>query len=182
MTTNTLTNLLPDAYEALDIVSREQVGLITAVTVDARASQAAKGQKIRVPIAPKSNATFDITPAMAVPAESDSTIANQEIEITNFKGVPFSWDGEEQYGMDQGPGFANLRTGQIAQAMRTLTNMVEASLAGLHTQFSRAAGAVGTAPFATNTAAATATRKILIDNGSPIMDSSLVVKSTVVTD
>lgn len=182
MTTNTLTSLLPDAYAALDIVSREQVGLITAVTLDARASEAAKNQTIRVPIAPTSNASFDITPAMAVPAESDSTFTNQEITISNYKGVPFSWDGEEQYGMDQGPGYSNLRTGQIAQAIRTLTNLVEVDLAALHTKFSRAAGAVGTAPFATNTAAATAARKILVDNGASIMDSSLVLNSTAGAD
>ena len=41
---NTLTDLAPDLYAALDVVSRELVGMIPSVTVDARVNQAAVGQ------------------------------------------------------------------------------------------------------------------------------------------
>ena len=150
MTTNTLTNLLPDAYAALDVISRELTGLIPSVTVDARANQAAKGQDIRVPVIPESNALIDITPSMSDPSEADQTFDNVAITLTKYKAAPFSWDGEEEYGMNQGVGINNLRSGQILQAMRKLVNDVEADLAALHTGFSRAAGAVGTAPFCNN--------------------------------
>ena len=52
---NTLTNLIPSAYAALDVVSRELTGLIPAVTIDARSSMAAQNQTIYVPIVPESN-------------------------------------------------------------------------------------------------------------------------------
>ena len=44
---NTLTDLAPDLYAALDVVSRELVGMIPSVTVDARVNQAAVGQIVR---------------------------------------------------------------------------------------------------------------------------------------
>lgn len=182
MTTNTLTNLLPDAYAALDIVSRELTGLIPSVTVDARANQAAKNENIRVPIIPESNALIDITPSMAIPSEADQSFDNVAITLTKYKAAPFSWDGEEEYAMNKGVGINNLRSGQILQAMRKLVNEVESDLAALHTGFSRAAGAVGTAPFATTTAAITATRKILVDNGAPLDDASLVLNTTAGAD
>ena len=64
---NTLTDLAPDLYAALDVVSRELVGMIPSVTVDARVNQAAVGQIVRSHVVPAANALIDNTPAMAFP-------------------------------------------------------------------------------------------------------------------
>lgn len=178
MTTNTLTNLIPDLYAALDVVSRELVGMIPAVTTNSSAARAAVGQSVRVPVVPDSNAMVDTTPSMTLPSEADQTIGNTAITITKSKAVPFSWSGEEQRGLNAGPGYLSVRANQIAQAMRTLVNAVEADLTSLHSTFSRAAGTAGTTPFASNTAGLVAARKILVDNGAPLSDASLVIDST----
>lgn len=178
MTTNTLTNLIPDLYAALDVVSRELVGMIPAVTTNSSAARAAVGQSVRVPVVPDSNAMVDTTPSMTLPSEADQTIGNTAITITKSKAVPFSWSGEEQRGLNTGPGYMSVRANQIAQAMRTLVNAVEADLTSLHSTFSRAAGTAGTTPFASNTAGLVAARKILVDNGAPLSDASLVIDST----
>lgn len=177
---NTLTDLIPDLYAAMDVVSRELVGMIPAVTMDARVDRAAQGQDVIVPVAPTSNAMVDISPAMGVPVAADQTIGNTKIQITKAKAVPFSWEGNEQIGLNSGPGYLSLRAGQIAQAMRTLVNAVELDLCALHSTTSRAYGTAGTTPF--NTAGdftdAAEAMKLLKDNGAPLQDNHLVMNTT----
>ena len=182
MTTNTLTNLIPDLYAALDVVSRELVGMIPAVTVDASVNRAAVNENVRVPIAPANTAGGDITPAMSIPAEADQTIGYSTIAITKARAFPFSWNGEEQRGLNNGPGYLGIRANQIAQAMRAAVNEVETDLCALHAVMSRAAGTAGTTPFATNTAGLTAARQILADNGASLSDASLVLNTTAGTN
>jgi len=172
---NTLTDLAPDLYAALDVVSRELIGFIPAVTVDSSVNRAAVGQAVKVPIAPSSNSMIDTTPAMSVPSAADQTIGSTSISITKSKAVPFSWEGNEQVGLNSGAGYLTIRANQIAQAMRTLANAVELDLAALYATTSRAAGTVGTVPFVSNTAALSAARKILVDNGAPTSDLQLVI-------
>lgn len=172
---NTLTGLIPDLYAALDVVSRELIGFIPAVTTDAQVNRAAVGQNVTVAVAPSSNAMVDTTPAMSVPIAADQTIGKVSVQITKSKAVPFSWEGNEQVGLNSGAGYLTIRANQIAQAMRTLANAVEVDLAALYATTSRAAGTVGTVPFITNTAALSAARKILVDNGAPTSDLQLVI-------
>jgi len=172
---NTLTDLAPDLYAALDVVSRELVGMIPSVTVDARVNQAAVGQIVRSHVVPAANALIDNTPAMAFPTAAYQTIGNQEIVITKSKSAPFSWQGNEQDLLASGAGYMSVRANQMAQAMRKLVNDMEADLCGLYTTTSRAAGTVGTVPFVSNTAALSAARKVLVDNGAPISDLQLVI-------
>lgn len=176
---NTLTNLVPDLYAALDVVSRELVGMIPAVTMDASVNRAAEGQSVRVPIVP-TNTSSSITPAMSVPSAADQTISNTAIVINKAKAVPFSWEGNEQVGLNSGVGYGNIRVNQIAQAMRTLVNEIEADLCGLQSTFSRAYGTAGTTPFGTagDFSDAAQALKILKDNGSPTQDNQLVVNTS----
>lgn len=177
---NTITDLYPDLYAALDVVSRELVGMIPAVTMDARVNRAPVGTDVVVPVSPTSNAMVDITPAMAVPAAADQTIGNVKVQISKSKAVPFSWEGNEQDKLNTGAGYLTVRAGQMAQAMRTLCNAVEADLCSLQSSFSRAYGTAGTTPFATASdfTDATKTLQILKDNGSPVQDNHLVVNTS----
>ena len=175
---NTLTNLIPDAYAALDIVTRELVGMIPAVTMDATASRAALNQAVRVPIAPANSAGFDVTPAMSIPAAADQTIGNTDVTITKSRGYPFSWNGEEQGGLNNGgPGYFPIRANQLLQCMRALVNEVEADLCALQNTFSRAHGTAGATPFGTagDFTDASNVLRILKDNGAPLSDNQLVL-------
>jgi len=174
---NTLTNLMPDLYAALDIVSREQVGFIPAVTLDAQVSRAALNEIVRVPIAPAA-AAEDVTPGQLPPDDGDQNIGNTQIVIAKSRTVPFRWTGEEQKGVNNGPGYQNIRVNQIAQAMRTLCNEIEAYCGNLFVGASRAAGVAGTTPFNGHLDEAADVRKILDDNGAPGGDRHLIINTT----
>lgn len=179
MTTNTLTNLIPSLYAELDVVSRELVGMIPAVTIDSRLARAKVGQTVYAPQAPV-NTTATITPAMSVPAEADQTIGTASFSISKAKAAKFSWDGEEQRGINTGPGMQSILGGQFAQALRVLVNEVESDLTGLQAKFSRAYGTAATTPFGTagDFTDASNALKILKDNGSPLSDNQLVINTS----
>ena len=170
---NTLTSLAPDLYSALDVISRELVGFIPAVTRDSTVERAAVGQTVRSFVAPAVTAS-DITPAVTPPNDGDQTINNISLAITKARRVPFRWNGEETKGVNNnGAGFSNIRTNQIQQAMRTLTNEIEADIAAQHIYASRATGSAATALFATNLKDPANARKILSDNGAPLSNGEL---------
>jgi hypothetical protein len=176
---NTLTNLIPDVYSALDVVSRELTGLIPAVTRDPSSDRAAVGQTVRSIVAPAASAT-DITPAVTPPDDGDQTIGNVAIQITKARRVPFRWNGEQTLGVNNGgPGWSTIQRDQIAQSIRTLVNEMENDLAGLYVNASRSYGAGGTIPFGTagDYTDASFARKIIVDNGGPQSDLQLVINT-----
>ena len=175
---NTLTSLIPDLYEAMDVVSREMVGLIPAVSRDHTIARAAVGQNVRSFVAPASTAS-DITPGVTPPNDGDQTLGNVLMTITKARRVPIRWNGEEELGVNNGgPGVGAIRTNQIAQAMRTLVNEIEADLTALYAKASRSYGTPGTAPFGTDLSATAQVRKILSDNGAPLSDLQMVFDTT----
>ncbi len=174
---NTLTNLTPDLYQALDVVSRELVGMIPSVTLDSGVERAAVGQLVRSHVAPVVAAT-DITPAVTPPDDGDQNIGNKSITITKARRIPIRWNGEEQRGVNSGAGYQSILGSQFEQAMRTLTNEMEADLTALHTLTSRAFGTAGVTPFASDLTDTANIRKILVDNGAPLSDMKLVINTT----
>jgi len=176
---NTLTDLIPDLYSALDVVSRELVGMITSVTRDATADRAAVGQTVRSPVAPAA-ASVDIVPAVTPPDDGDQEIGNATITITKAKRVPIRWNGEETRGLDNnGASYNVILRDQFAQGMRTLTNEIESDLTGLQKYASRAWGTAGTTPFATagDFSDSSYTAKILLDNGAPTSGNMLIINT-----
>lgn len=172
---NTLTNLIPSAYSALDVVSRELVGMIPAVTMDPSVERAALNQTVYSHVAPAASAT-DITPAVTPPNDGDQNMGSVALAITKSRRVPIRWNGEETKGVNSGAGQASILQNQIAQAMRTLTNEIESDLCALHIKASRAYGSAATTPFGTagDYTDASNARKILVDNGAPTSDLHLI--------
>ena len=174
---NTLTNLVPSAYRALNVVSRELVGFIPSVQLDPSAEMLAVGQTIYIPQAPVNSAGKDITPAMAFPTAAYQTIGSKSHSLTKQRAFPFSWQNEERKAMDSGPGYLSINEQQIAQALRAAVNEIEVDIAvAAKNGASRAFGATaGTAPVLADWAQA---KKILDDNGAPSTDRTSVFDTT----
>jgi hypothetical protein len=179
MAENTISSIVPDIYEALDIVSRELTGLIPAVTMNASAERAGINQNIVVDVEPSGNVS-DITPSMTVPEPTGQTSGSTIIQITKSRAAEFGFIGDDQKKLNTGPGYMGTRANKIAQAIRAIANEVELDLAGLQSTFSRAYGTAGTTPFGTanDYTDASNVMKILKDNGSPISDNQLVINTS----
>ena len=174
---NTLTNLLPDFYEALDQISRELTGYIPAVNRDSDVARAAIGQTVYVPeTAAESSANN--TAAVNAPDTGDTTVEGIPVAITKSKHVPIRFNGEETRGLSNAGTFSSINADRAFQGMRTLVNEIEADLhAEAYTSASRAAGTAGTTPFGT---AADMTDfadvlRVLEENGTPSNDLQLVL-------
>jgi hypothetical protein len=179
MAENTISSIVPDIYEALDIVSRELTGLIPAVTMNASAERAGINQNIVVDVEPSGNVS-DITPSMTVPEPTGQTSGSTIIQITKSRAAEFGFIGDDQKKLNTGPGYMGTRANKNAQAIRAIANEVELDLAGLQSTFSRAYGTPGTTPFGTanDYTDASNVMKILKDNGSPISDNQLVINTS----
>lgn len=170
---NVLTNLAADIYRAADIVGRELVGFIPSVTINAGSERAAVGQSVRSHFT-RAATVGDLSPAMTIPEGTDQTVDNKSLTLTKQRGVAIPWTGEDIKFVNGGAGYETIYGDQIAQAMRALTNEIEAELATeCYQNASRAAGAAGTTPFGSNLDEAADVRKILADNGMPMNDGRL---------
>ncbi len=176
---NTLTDLVPTIYEALDEVSRERVGFVSAVSRDSSAERAALNESIKVPIVPATTAEAANTPAVTAPDTGDQTVGNVEILISKSYHIPVRWNGEETKGLKNAGTYSSINKDRFKQAFRRLGNLVEIDLASTYKYASRAVGTAGTTPFAT---AAVLTDfagalKILEDNGAPSTELKLVISN-----
>lgn len=175
---NTLTGLIPDLYAGLDVVSRELVGFIPSVFRNVSAERAAVGENITYHVAP-SLATSNVTPSMTVPTPTDRTIGTGTLAITKVKKAEFGMTGEEQKGLNNGPGALSVQADLFAQALRALVNEIEVDLGTeAASKASRAYGTAGTTPFASDLSAAAQIRKVLDDNGAPASERSLIIDTS----
>ncbi|MDM3063470.1 P22 phage major capsid protein family protein [Citrobacter sp. CK180] len=174
---NTLTGLLPDMYEALDVISREMTGFIPAVSRNSNVERAAIGQNVLVPVT-TSAASADNTPGVTAPNTGDAVVDNVQVAITKSKHVPVRWNGEETKGLMNAGTFSTIQAERFYQAMRTLVNEIENDLwLEAYKNASRAYGTAGTTPFGTaaDMSDFAGVLRILEENGAPKTDLQLVL-------
>lgn len=173
---NNLTGLIPSIYAGLDVVSREIVGFIPAVTRGTEADRVAKGQSVTVPVTSATEAV-DIKPGPTAPDDGDQNVGNVSITITKSKMAAVKWNGEEQLAIGPTGKYNRILADQFAQGFRTLVNEVERDLGSLYYGSSYAYGTAGTTPFGVKDELTdfSETRRILTENGAPLSDMHMVL-------
>lgn len=168
---NTLTNLIPTLYAAADVVSREQVGFINAVTRDSKIDRVAINQTVNVPVV-GAITPVSITPGSYAPDTGGASPGNVTITISNQYAAPIAYNGDEQIVLGQAGLAESVMAQRFAQGMRAITNLVEADLGALHALTSRAYGTYNTTPFGTAADLSDMAQaiRILEENGAPMTD------------
>jgi hypothetical protein len=177
---NVLTDLAADLYTAAQQVGREQVGFIPASNMNMEAVNAAKGDTVRAAFAPQVTAG-DVTPSMTIPEGNDQTVGNKTMTLDKFKSVPIPYTNEDVRHLNNGAGYETVLGKQIEQAMRSLSNQIEADLATQATLYaSNAYGTAGTTPFGTagDLTDASQVLKLLKDDGAAEFDNQLVINTS----
>lgn len=175
---NTLTGLIPDFIEAMDVISRELVGFIPAVARDSRLDRVALNQNVTIPVTRTPGANATNTPGVNAPDTGDDTVDYTQVTISKSKHQPIRFNGEETLGLSNSGVFSSVLADRTYQAIRKLVNEIEQDLwLTAYKASSRAYGTAGTAPFGT---AADMTdfagvRRILEENGAPTNDLQLVL-------
>lgn len=175
---NTLTGLIPDFQEAMDVISREMIGMIPAVRTDSRLDRVALNQNVTIPVTREAGESANNTPGVNAPDTGDSTVDNVQVSITKSKHQPIRFNGEETLGLVNAGTFSSIRADRTYHAMRKLVNEIEADLWGAGVAGASVAyGAAGTAPFGTandlsDFAGALALMEV---NGAPQNDLQLVL-------
>lgn len=174
---NTLTSLVPDLYEALDVVSRELTGFIPAVNRNSSIDRAALNQQVIVPVT-TAEAAADNTPGVTAPNTGDTTVDSVAVTISKSKHVPVRFNGEETRGLQNAGTFTSIRADRFYQAMRTLVNEIENDIwLEAYKNASRAYGTAGASPFGTaaDLSDFAGILRVLEENGTPSNDLQLVL-------
>lgn len=172
--TLTLTSFAENIFRARDIVAREAVGFIPSVLINSDSNGVSINGVVNSlrTSAPTLNTSY--TPAMAIPAGDDQTIATDTLTIGQVANVRIPLRGEDVRKLENVESYQQVIDDMFAQAFRVIVNQIEAHTATVaYKGSSRAVGTAGTTPFATTINLVNSVRQILKDNGAPVEDMGL---------
>ena len=173
-----LTGLMPQIFEAMDVVSREAVGVIPAASRSSKADSVSIGQTLSVPVA-LPRGTEDIRPGKEPTGKGDD-FDRVDVKIEKMKTAdPIWWSGDEE--SSQGELLNAEKQDQITQAMRALSNEIEADIALEGVIAGIGAGNIygvaGTTPFAGSLTDMAHVRRVMNDMGVPKSERQFVANS-----
>lgn len=176
---NVLTAVAPALFSEGRIVPRERVGFIQSVDTNFNDQGAAKGDTVKITVAP-TMATSAFTPSQTFSVGTDGTPTTLQLTLNQSKEVSWNLTAEEEKSLMNSGVAQDFAAQRIKQAIRVATNEIESYVGTLaDVSASRAYGTAGTTPFGTaaNLTDSAGVARILIDNGCPMDQCSLILDS-----
>lgn len=175
----TLTGFTELIYQARDIIAREPIGFASSVIINSGSEGVSLGGTVKSFIAGEPTLNTDHAPAMTIPAGDDMTSTVDEMTIGQVARVNIPLKGETVRQLDNTVGRQNFVNNVLAQAIRKITNAIEAHVGTVAKNgASRAVGTAGTTPFASSHALIPEANQILTDNGAPQDGQRSLILST----
>lgn len=175
---NTLTTLQPLLFSVAQTVAAEPFGAVAAINTSFDAKGVARGDTVRVPVAPIA-ANADFTPAATTSTGDDRVATSVDVTITKSRKQSMHLTGEQMLSLENGGNYQEWVRQAVGQMMRALRNEAEADcVTAIKSGSSRAFGTAGTNPFGTNINAIADYRKALRDQGAPMADPQMVFDTT----
>lgn len=176
---NTLTNMAPDIYHAMDTVLRNTVGFIPSVTINAGAQTAAYNDTVRSFATRVPSTVTTYSPSMTIPDGTDQTVDTLTMTLDQYVRQDIPITGEDFKHLDNGFGASNVLKDWTTQAIAKAVDTIELHVASVTALGAcRAFGTAGTTPFASNFNEVANLRQILIDNGIPMDGANSIIMNT----
>jgi len=172
MAANNFGTLITSVQANLDTVLREQIGFIPAVWQNMEAAKAAYGQTIQYPIVPTMTAEDAAADCCDFPCADGDAWGVGNMVLNYNRRVSFCYTGEEDASLNNSYNYNadNMRNQTVQQAVRTLVNEVEASIAAIAYNAAQVYIPSNATLFSTqadNIKDLTLIRKMLIDANTP---------------
>lgn len=177
---NVLSALQPILFSAARVVPRELTGILGAVDRDFNDQGVAKGDSVKVSVAPTLTAQ-NVTPGQVFTVGNDRSPTAVVLTLNQEQEVTWNLKPEEERSLMNAGVAQDMLAQTIQQGIRTLVNKVEAYTYGIaRANASRAYGTAGTTPFGTGADLSDVANvmKIMLDNGCAVGDDKSLIIDT----
>lgn len=166
---NTLTAVIPTIFAQGLLALRENCVMPRLVNSSYSLDAQKQGEVVNIPI-PSAVAVVNVSPAAYAPDAGGSTPTAAQINLQYWEEAPFDMTDK-----DISIAVSGVIPGQVSEAIRSLSNSINAKILALYKKFYGFAGTPGTTPFSVDLSEATAIRKVLSKQLAPTSDRRLVI-------
>lgn len=170
---NTLNPVIPKLVARGLMALRQEARMARLVNRAYESTPGAKFSTVTIPV-PAAVAVANVSPDAVPPSTADTTLTEVELPVDQWKEAAFHLSDKDMTQIEAQENFLPM---QASEAIKAIANTVDSAIWALYKNVYGYAGTAGTTPFATDTSAYLAARKVLNNQLAP-MDPRYAVINT----